>query len=132
MTQRQLSKPQLRSFGLIVASGFTIIALSPTVFHGDKPRLWAVAIAFALCTIGLISPRVLVPVYKGWMTIGEGLGWVNTRVILGLLYYALFVPIGLILRIAKRDAMCRNFDREATSYRIPRTKRHVSHMERPF
>src|SRR5690242_6707707 len=115
MTDRDLVKPQLRSFGLIVASGFSVIALIPTVFRGENPRVWAFAIAVALSTLGLISPRVLGPIFKVWMTIGEILGWVNTRVILGLLFYGLFVPIGFILRIAKRDAMRRTFDRNATS-----------------
>jgi hypothetical protein len=111
-----------------VAAGFTVIGLAPTLLRGDNPRLWAVAISLTMATAGLIFPAVLRPVFKVWMAIGAVLGWVNTRIILGLTFYGMIVPIGFILRLAKKDPMNRNFDSGAATYKVPRTSRPASHM----
>src|SRR5688572_23193241 len=102
-------KPPLRSFGFIVATGFSIIALWPWVLRGESVRSWALAIAVTMFTAGLLFPGILRPVFKIWMAIGEVLGWVNTRIILTLVYYLLIVPIGALLRLTNKDAMGRHF-----------------------
>lgn len=125
-------KTPLRSFGFLVAIGFGVIAIWPWLLRGQVVRLWALAIAVTLFTAGLLFPRTLKPVFKVWMTAGEILGWVNTRIILTLLFYGVIVPIGGLLRLAHKDPLERHFDPEAASYRIPRTKRPASHMLRQY
>ena len=132
MAEGKVQKNQLRSFGLIVATGFAVISVWPAVFRGQNMRLWALVIAVLMCTLGLVYPPILRPVYKAWMAVGEGLGWVNTRIVLGVLFYGLIVPIGIMLRVTHKDPMRRKFDPEAASYRIPRTKRPAAHMQRQF
>jgi polyferredoxin len=131
MTEK-VGKSSLRSFGFIVAGGFAVIALWPMVFRGESPRSWALAISIVMSSTGLIYPPILKPVFKVWMAIGEVLGWINTRIILSVLFYGLIVPIGFFLRMTKKDPMQRAFDRNATTYRIPRTKRPATHMQRQF
>jgi len=125
-------KTPLRSFGFIVAIGFGVIAIWPWLLRGQAVRLWAIAIAVTLFMAGWLFPRTLRPVFKVWMTSGEILGWVNTRIILTLLFYGVIVPIGGLLRLANKDPLERRFDSEAASYRIPRTKRPASHMLRQY
>ena len=125
-------QPPLRSFGFIVAAGFGVIALWPWVVRGQSVRPWALVIAVPMFTAGLLFPRILKPLFKVWMAVGELLGWVNTRIILTLVFYGLIVPIGSLLRLTKKDPMGRRFDRAAASYRIPRTKRPASHMLRQY
>jgi hypothetical protein len=132
MAQNPIEKPQLRSFGLIVASGFSVIALLPTLLRGDSPRAWALTIAAVLLAFGLLFPRGLRPVYKIWMVAGAVLGWVNTRIILGAVFYLLIVPMSVCLRLAKKDPMLRKFDANAASYKIPRSKRPPSHMQHQY
>jgi hypothetical protein len=132
MAETTPGKSQLRSFGLIVAGGFTVIGLWPLVFRGQSVRLWALSIAAVMSVTGLILPQVLRPVFKVWMRVGEILGWVNTRIILSLLFYVVMVPMAVVLRLARKDFMMRRFDREAATYRIPRTKRPASHMQRQY
>ena len=81
---------QLRSFGYIVGGIFGVIAIWPYVFHGAGIRIWALVLSIVLVFSALIIPLVLKPVYKIWMRIGLVLGWINTRIILGLCFYELF------------------------------------------
>ena len=130
--EKKIGKSQLRSFGFIVAGGFSVIGLWPAIYRGQSVRLWALVIAAVLALAGLVVPQILKPVFKVWMGVGEILGWINTRIILSLLYYGLILPIGIGLRLAHKDSMLRRFDAGAASYRIPRAKRPASHMQRQY
>jgi hypothetical protein len=132
MRTEKVSKQQLRSFGLIVATGFALIALWPAVFHGQKPRIWALALAATLAVFAGIAPVMLRPVHRWWMAIGEVLGWVNTRVILGIVYYILIVPIGAIRRMRAIDPMRRVLESSATTYKVHRSSRPSTHMWRQY
>jgi hypothetical protein len=132
MRSRKSGNSQLRSFGLIVAAGFAVIALWPAVFRHQNPRMWALVVSGVLLTLALIAPPVLKPFHRVWMAIGEALGWVNSRIILGVVYYVLIVPIGAIRRLRGNDPMRRTFDRDAVSYKVPRTQRPASHMLRQY
>ena len=123
---------RLRGFGLTVAAGFAVIGLLPVVLSGQEPRVWALTAAAVLGIPALTLPRLLAPVYRCWMCIGHGLGWVNTRIILGILYYLLFTPAGLLMRHFGSSPMCRKPDPEADTYRILKDARPASHMERQF
>src|SRR5206468_3249317 len=98
----------------------------------QNPRIWALALSFLLLTLALTFPQALKPFRRLWMTIGEALGWVNTRIILSIVYCGLIVPLGAIRRMTGNDPMRRKFEPEAASYKIPRTKRPISHMLRQY
>ena len=125
-------KRQLRSFGLIVGGGFTVIGLWPLVFRAESPRTWALAVAAFPVIAALAAPATLRQPLRVWMAVGEVLGWINTRIILGIVYYLLIVPTGVVLRILGKDPMRRRFDAGASTYRIPRSGRPGSHMERQY
>jgi Saxitoxin biosynthesis operon protein SxtJ len=59
-------------------------------------------------------------------------GWVNSRIILSVVYYILIVPIGVIQRMTGKDAMRRKFEPTAETYKIPRARRPASHMQRQY
>src|SRR5262245_25936290 len=118
MRSQKIGKPQLRSFGLIVGAGFAVIALWPAVFRGQSPRTWALGLAVVLSVLACVAPATLKPVHRWWMAIGEILGWFNTRVILGVVYYLLIVPIGAIRRMRGVDPMRRAFEPGMTTYKV--------------
>jgi hypothetical protein len=66
------------------------------------------------------------------MAVGDVLGWVNTRLVLGLIFFGLITPMALVLRLAKRDPMRRAFDPGATTYRVRRQPRPGAHLLRQF
>ena len=132
MPSQKVGKPQLRSFGLIVATGFSVIALWPVVFRSQSPRTWALGLAAVLAVLAYAARAILRPVHRGWMAIGAVLGWINTRVILGVVYYLLIVPIGAMRRIRRIDPMRRRFEPSAATYKVGRSSRPSTHMRHQY
>lgn len=128
---KKVDRKQLRSFGFLVGGVFGGIGLWPLIF-GEPYRLWAVVVAAVLLLPAVVWPPVLAPLFKGWMFIGHVLGWINTRIILGLVFYLLVTPIGLVMRLMGKDPMTRGFDAEAKTYRVVKEGRDGKHMERQF
>jgi hypothetical protein len=123
---------QFRSFGLIVGAGFAVIGLLPVVFSGRQPRIWALTVAAALVAAGVLIPRALRPLHRVWMQLAEVLGWINTRIILLVVFFLVIVPTGALLRILGRDILHLKLSANVDSYRVVRTKRPGSHMQRQF
>jgi hypothetical protein len=121
-----------RSFGLMVGGIFAVIGFWPLIRHAENIRLWAVILGSLLVVMGLLLPGRLGPIYKAWMAIGHVLGWINTRIILGIIYYGLFTPMGLVMRVWRKDSMRRQYDETVNTYRVVRRPRPASHMLRQF
>jgi len=132
MAKTHASVRQLRQFGFLVGGIFGAIGLWPMVWRHQGPRQWALALAIALVLPALVAPRILAPVYRAWMALGEVLAWINTRIILGVVFYGVVTPIGLVMRLTGRDPMRRQFDRASESYRITCVPRPATHMLRQF
>ena len=122
----------LRSFGLIVGSIFALIGVWPAVWRGQPLHLWSLILGGVLMALALVWPRSLTQVYRLWMTVGEVLGWINTRLILGVLFYLVFTPLGWCMRLRGKDPMQRTLAPEAESYRVVRQPRPSSHMRHQF
>jgi Saxitoxin biosynthesis operon protein SxtJ len=130
--QSYTENKQLRSFGLIVGGIFGLIGLWPLVMYGAEPRWWSIFLAALLMGTAAVYPNALFRIHKVWMALGHVLGWVNTRIILGLIFYGVVTPIGLIRRWLGKDAMGKEFRPDLLSYRIPRTPRPPSHLKRQY
>jgi len=126
-------KKELREFGLvtgaIVAALFGL--LLPWLFDHQLPT-WPWIITGVLWAWALLLPASLLPVYRGWMAIGHVLGWINTRIILGVMFYLLFLPVGLGLRLLGKDPMARSIDKSLATYRVRHEPPKKDHVERPY
>jgi saxitoxin biosynthesis operon SxtJ-like protein len=123
---------QLRHFGFLVGGIFGLIGLWPMLWRHQSPRLWALALTAILVLPALVAPRILAPVHRAWMALGEVLAWVNTRILLGLVFYGVVTPIGLVMRLTGRDPMRRQFEPAGESYRVRCVPRPATHMTRQF
>lgn len=130
--ETRADKKQLRSFGLTVGGIFAVIGAWPIIFGDTEPRWWSLALAGLLMLPALIAPGSLAWVYKRWMALGHMMGWINTRIILGAVFYLVVTPIGIIRRWLGKDPMGRQIHGELTTYRIPRKPRPSSHLNRQF
>ena len=81
------SQRKLRHFGLMVGMGFPVIIgwLIPAIF-GHLFRVWTLWVGLPLLILGIIKPSFLTYPYKLWMLLGHGLGWINSRIILGMVF----------------------------------------------
>ncbi|HVG02704.1 MAG TPA: SxtJ family membrane protein, partial [Nitrospira sp.] len=125
-------KKELRNFGLIVGGLFALIGAWPLIRHGETLRVWALVLASFLVPLGLLMPAVLRPIFKVWMKVGHVMGWVNTRIILGILYFGLITPMGMVMRLFGWDSMRRALLQDVETYRIVRPARSRNHMTRQF
>jgi len=132
MAHQQPATKDLRQFGLMVGGVFLVIGLWPFLFRSELPRLWAVIIGGALMVLGAMLPGCLKQVYNGWMKLGHILGWINTRILLGIIYYGLVTPMGLAMRLMGKDPMRLAFREDASTYRIVRAPRPRHHMRNQF
>ncbi|MGE0471010.1 MAG: SxtJ family membrane protein [Nitrospira sp.] len=135
MSQQQNPQPthkDLRQFGLIVGGVFSVIGVWPVVFRGESLRLWAIVLGSVLVVLGAIVPQSLKQVHQGWMKIGHVLGAINTRIILGIIYYLLITPMGIVMRLMGKDPMHRAVRENVETYRVVRAARSRHHMRNQF
>lgn len=124
----------LRKFG--ITTGAIIVVLFaiffPWVFDAAAMPIWPWIVAGLLWVPALLVPNSLQPVYTTWMRIGHAIGWVNTRIILGLVFYILVLPMGLIMRLFGKDPMVRKYDKSASSYRVKTVSEPKERLEKPY
>lgn len=115
LMKAESSRHQLRCFGLTVSTGLACIGLlSWFRGHTTVPVLfWAIATVLFL--LALIFPRLLLRIEKAWMGLALVLAWVNTRIILTFLFYAILTPIGMVMRLF-RDPLDRRLHDGRVSY----------------
>ena len=123
---------ELRSFGLLVGGVFAIIGLWPVLVRNEPIRLWAIGLGGGLIVLGSVFPTVLAPIHKAWMWVGHVLGWINTRILLGIVFYGLVTPTGIIFRLMGKDTMRQAFSEGSPTYRVVRQPRPRSHMKFQF
>lgn len=103
----RLSPTDLRRFGLTVALPLLLLALwGMWRQHPVLPWLLG-GLALTLGALAVLSPDGLRPVHRVWMRGADLLAWVNTRLVLGLVYFLVMTPIGLLMRLAGRDPLDR-------------------------
>ncbi len=125
MNKKEITKKQLRTFGVALSIFLGIIGLIH-FFKGHTPQnLWFWGAAGIVFLTTLLIPILIQPVYRAAIFIAHILGWINTRIILGLIFYLLFTPISFIMKIVRYDPLHRKFDKEAKSYWQLRAKTSV-------
>jgi hypothetical protein len=89
--------------------------------HAAKPiRLWAVVLSGGLLTVSLVSPVLLRPFNRLWTKIGLLLNKLVSPVVTALLFYLVFTPTALLLRLSGQDPLRLRLDKKARTYWIPR------------
>jgi len=131
--KKQQDKSELRKFGLTTGAMFVLIfgLALPWLFNHDYP-VWPWYLAATLWSLAVFLPLALRPVFKVWMTLGHWLGWINTRIILGIMFYTVFFVVGMVMKLMGKDPMARKIDRAVSSYRVQSQARPRDHVERPF
>lgn len=125
-------RAQLRSFVLLMGGVFLVIALWPFLLRGETIQMWAGFVAALFGVPSLACPSCLEPVHRSWMKIGEKLGWINSRIILGIMYFGVFTPMALIIRLLGKRPLQLHYDPDADIYRVPKHTRDPKHVLKSF
>ena len=129
----RLSPGELRRFGLTLAVPLSLLAgWGAWRGHALAPALLG-ALALVMGGVALLAAGRLAPVHTVWMRGAEALGWINTRLLLGLVYYIVMTPIGVLMRLLGRDPLDRQLADRASYWknREPRSDPRGG-MERQF
>ena len=108
-----------RSFGLVVAGVCLLVALGP-LRHGLSPRWWALAVASVFALIAQLKPALFATLNRLWTKLGVLLGKIVSPIALGILFYGVFTPVAVALRLTGKDPLRLRLDRAADSYWILR------------
>ena len=111
----------LRIFGLIWSAIFLLIATYP-LLKGQNIILWSLCTGLAFLLSAIVYPKIykIIYFYQGWIAFGDIIGKINSKVIIFALFYFIFFPIGVILKIFRKDLLGKKLDSKAKSYFIER------------
>ena len=98
-----------KSFGIVFFIVFLIIAIYPILSDGNL-RLWSLVISLVFLILGLINSRFLTPLNKLWFKFGIFLGKIISPVIMGIIFFLVVTPIGLLMRLLKKDVLNLTFN----------------------
>ena len=93
-----------RSFGIVFFIVFLFISLYPLTYSGEI-RIWSVIISFIFLVLGLFNSKILTPLNKYWFKFGIFLGKIISPMIMGIIFFLVVTPTGLIMRLLGRDVL---------------------------
>ena len=108
-----------RSFGIVFFIVFLLIAFYPLIYSGEI-RIWSLIVSLIFLILGLINSRILTPLNKLWFKFGILLGKIISPIIMGIIFFLVVTPIGLIMRFLGKDVLNLKFNANK-SYWIEKT-----------
>jgi hypothetical protein len=93
-----------RSFGLVFFVVFLLIAIYPLSYNGEI-RTWSIAVSFIFLILGLLRSKILTPLNKLWFKFGILLGIIFSPLIMGIVFFIVVTPIGLLMRLLSKDLL---------------------------
>lgn len=136
------SVSELRKFGFLFAVFFVLVLgiVVPMIrndFSGlfsslDLWPRWPWLVSAVVALWAAVHPASLNLLQRPWMVFADVAGWINTRIIMLLLFYVMILPIGLIMRLVGYDPMQRKIDPDLKTYRKVCKPNDKEHMRHPY
>jgi hypothetical protein len=93
-----------RSFGIVFFIVFVLIATYPLINQGEL-RIWSLIISFLFLFLGLLNSKILTPLNKLWFRFGLFLGKIISPIVMGVIFFLVVTPIGLLMRFFGKDVL---------------------------
>ena len=93
-----------KSFGIVFCIFFLIVSLYPLI-NGESIRLWSIILSGIFLILGLLNSRVLTPLNILWFKFGILLGRFISPIVMGLVFFLVVTPTGIIMRLFKKDLL---------------------------
>ena len=121
---------QNRSFGLLFFIVLLAFALWSLTKKGEI-NLYLISIALIFLILGLLNSKILTPLNKSWIKLGELLGRIIAPIVMGIVYFIILTPISLLVRLFGKDLIGIKFNNNLKTYWIKR-KKHLGTMDKQF
>ena len=105
-----------KSLGLLFFFVFIIVSFWP-LLNGGNVRIWSIVIAIIFLTLALVKPQILNPLTKLWIKFGELIGKFISPIVIGLIYFVILTPIGLLMRLFNKDLKSESYHFQAINYK---------------
>ena len=124
-----LSRKQVRSFGLIL-SGLILGIFCLRIILGYEPQWIGILVGLVIGVIALTRYQVIYIIYIPWMILARLIGMAVTFLLLGLMFYLIFTPIGFVMRVVGRDPL--RLKKRGETYWVDRESGYRTNYERMF
>ena len=123
---------EIRSFGFFLSLLVVLIfaGLMPWLFN-QSIFLWPFVVSTVTALLALLAPSTLRPLHSLFIKLGTLLAFTNTRILLFIIFFGLFLPVSIIMWLVRRDTLGRK-PSTVDSYRKPSQPRPRDHFERPY
>ena len=115
MKQKEIKTSSNKNFGLVFFVIFIIIALWPLLNDGNI-RIWSIIVSIIFLILGLLNSKILTPFNKLWMRLGALLGIIVSPIVMGVVYFGIITPIGLIMKLFGKDVLNLKLDKNKKTY----------------
>ncbi|MGZ5492184.1 MAG: SxtJ family membrane protein [Thermoanaerobaculia bacterium] len=100
------ARRQLVTFGVTMAAALAVLTAVRIWRRGlDEVAVGTLIVAGLFALTAMLNPTTLAPVYRWWMRLAEILGWINTRIILVIIFFLVVTPVGLLMRLLRRNPL---------------------------
>ena len=124
------SQSSNKSFGLLFFVVFLIIGLWP-LKNGESLNFFFIIASVVFLILGLLNSKLLSPLNKSWIKLGEILGIIIAPIVMALVYFAILTPISIVVRVFGKDLLGLKFLKEKETYWINR-KKNLGSMKKQF
>ena len=102
-----------KSFGIVFFIVFLLIGVYP-LLKGSDLRIWSLIISFIFLVLGLINSKILTPLNRLWFKFGLLLGKFISPIIMGIIFFIVVTPIGIIMRLFNKYLLNLKFNKKET------------------
>ena len=113
--EKQPTVSEVRHFIFILSGILVIFALYPVLKSGTV-RYWIMVPALVLMVAVIVRPQWIKPLYITWIALGDLIGSIISKIILLILFYCIFTPVSLFLKLLKKDPLHKTIDNTAETY----------------
>ena len=124
------SQSSNKSFGLLFFVVFLIIGLWP-LKNGENLNVYFIIASVVFLILGLLNSKLLTPLNKSWIKLGEILGIIIAPIVMALVYFVILTPVSFIVRMFGKDLLNLKFLKEKDTYWIKR-KKSLGSMKKQF
>ena len=100
-----------KSFGIVFFIFFLLVSLYP-LLKNENIRIWSLIIALIFLVLGLFNSKILSPLNQLWFKFGLILGKIVSPVIMGIIFFGVVTPIGVLMKILNKDLLSLKFNKE--------------------
>lgn len=128
-----LDRNELRKFGLVTGAIVAVLfgGLIPWMWDFRYP-IWPWIVFGLLAALAIFAPMLLQSVHRNWMRIGLLISKVTTPILMGVIFFLVIMPVGIIIRLAGRDLLHRKLESSTDTYRVDPHAAGEGSLENPY